>query len=175
MILCEQNKNLVVILILSVFVCTIITVVNSTIIQWGIFFYYTGLFIVPSGIYLDFKRGCLATSIIGLYVDSIFNTPFGFHGLILPLTLIISKKWINEYIVRNNSKIILIQTIFNSVFLFLLSMVLVIQEFNTLKLDRFLIDVSFSTILFIPVVIWQSDFMNLLLKDRLEIEVPIGE
>ena len=146
MILCEQNKNLIVILILSVFVCTIITVVNSTIIQWGIFFYYTGLFIVPSGIYLDFKRGCLATSIIGLYVDSIFNTPFGFHGLMLPLTLIISKKWINEYIVRSNSKIILIQTLFNSVFLFLLSMVLVIQEFNTLKLDRFLIDVSFSTI-----------------------------
>ena len=54
-------------------------------------------------------------------------------------------------------------------------MALVIKELNTFKLDRFLIDVSFSTILFIPVVIWQSDFMNLLLKDRIEIEVPIGE
>ena len=104
MILCEQNQNLVVILILSVFVCTIITVVNSTTIQWGIF-YYTGLFIVPSGIYLDFKRGCLATSIIGLYVDSIFNTPFGFHGLMLPLTLIISKNGLRIYS-QDNSKII---------------------------------------------------------------------
>ena len=93
----------------------------------------------------------------------------------IKIALIISKKWINEYIVRNNSKIILIQTMFNSVFLFLLSMALVIQELNTLKLVRFLIDLSLSTILFIPVVIWQSDFMNLLLKDRLKIEVPIGK
>ena len=53
-------------------------------------------------------------------------------------------------------------------------MVLVIQELNTLKLDRFLIDVSFLQFCLFSGDL-AIDFMNLLLKDKLEIEVPIGE
>ena len=92
-----MNKDIIyaVILLVIYFALTcLITLVNSSLTTLGIYFYLPGLFFLSSSLFFDTTKSFIICLLIGIFLDTALETPFGFHAIILPLFQIIGNKWL---------------------------------------------------------------------------------
>ena len=88
-------------ILVSFFVISLITVVNSKLVNWGLFLYLPHVFLSTNLIF-NLTKAFIISVLIGLFLDEILETPFGFHGIALPILQLLSKEWIN-YNGNNNT------------------------------------------------------------------------
>ena len=70
---------------------SLITIVNSTLANWGLFLYLPGMLFLSTSLIFNSSKAFIICLITGLFLDEILDTPFGFHGVALPALQIISK------------------------------------------------------------------------------------
>lgn len=148
------------VLLINIFVLSLISLVNSELSQWGIFIFVPGLFYLSSSILLNWWQGILGCSIIGLLLDSVYHTPFGFLGFTLPILCLLGKRWLKNTSNNRPWRTVLFQVTTNIGTGIGLLVVLFFQDisFKNLSFPRLITDLLLSSILLIPLCFWMLDF-----------------
>lgn len=162
----NRNITFLILLLINIFVLSLISLVNSEIAQWGIFIFVPGLFYLSSSILLNWWQGILGCLIIGLLLDSVYHTPFGFLGFTLPLLCLLGKGWLKNTSNNRPWRSVLFQVITNIGTGIGLFVVLIFQDLslNNMILSRFITDLLLSSILLIPLCSWMIDFTNKIIE-----------
>lgn len=141
-----------------------LALLNSFLCPWGIFLYLPGLFLLPHYQLLDPYRSLISILMTGFVLDYFFNHLPGFHAFTLGLIYLISKEYF--HLSKQSSKeIVVFQLIAN----FGISLIWFCQcGFNQStigdwQLIRFLPDLIISSLVLIPVSVWQTSLSNSLL------------
>ena len=145
---------------------SLITIVNSTLVNWGLFLYLPGLLFLSISLIFNSSKAFIISLITGLFLDEILETPFGFHGVALPALQIISKEWL-KYNGNNNSfRYVCFQLISNILLTIVLFLVFKLQNQQIINwtLSRFATDLILSTIIFIPLCFWFHDLTTKFFK-----------
>ena len=157
-----KNRNITffILLLINIFVLSLISLVNSELSRWGISMFLPGLFFLSSSILLNWWQSILGCTIVGLFLDSVYNTPFGFLGFTLPLLCLAGKRWLNNTSNNRPWRSVLFQVIMNIGTGFFLFVLLFIQDssFNNLNINRLITDLILSSIILIPLCFWLLDF-----------------
>ena len=157
-----KNRNIpfFILLLINIFVLSLISLVNSELSRWGISIFLPGLFFLSSSILLNWWQGILGCTIIGLLLDSVYHTPFGFLGFTLPLLCLAGKRWLNNTSNNRPWRSVLFQVITNIGTGYFLFAALFIQDlsFNNLNFTRLMTDLILSSVLLIPLCFWLLDF-----------------
>ena len=163
-----KNRNIpfFILLLINIFVLSLISLVNSELSRWGISMFLPGLFFLSSSILLNWWQSILGCTIIGLFLDSVYHTPFGFFGFTLPLLCIAGKRWLNNTSNNRPWRSVLFQVIMNIGTGFFLFVLLFIQDssFNNLNINRLITDLILSSILLIPLCFWLLDFTIIVIE-----------
>jgi hypothetical protein len=162
----NENSKLIIILILNLFIICLLTLVNSRLSQWGIFLYLPGLFFFLTCIFLDNLRGMIVCGITGLFLDVLFLTPLGLHGLLLPLFHIIGKEWLKSNPNYRPWRSVIFQFSVNLILIVIWSILLLFENESVMKfkLSRFLSDLLISSIIIIPLSFYVSQFAGKLIR-----------
>ena len=163
-----KNRNIpfFILLLINIFVLSLISLVNSELSRWGISIFLPGLFFLSSSILLNWWQGILGCTIIGLFLDSVYHTPFGFLGFTLPLLCLAGKRWLKNTSNNRPWRSVLFQVITNIGTAFFLLAVLFIQDlsFNKFNFTRLITDLILSSILLIPLCIWLLEFTIIVIE-----------
>ena len=149
-----------ILLLVNIFVFSLVCLVNSELAQWGISIFVPGLFFFSSSILLDNWEGALVCTITGLFLDSVYQTPFGLLGITLPLLCLLGKGWLKNSSNNRPWRAVLFQVIanlFTGIFLFAVFF-LKIPPYTNLDFTRLIIDLILSSIVIIPLCFWLHDF-----------------
>ena len=163
-----KNRNIpfFILLLINIFVLSLISLVNSELSRWGISIFLPGLFFLSSSILLNWWQGILGCTIIGLFLDSVYHTPFGFLGFTLPLLCLAGKRWLKNTSNNRPWRSVLFQVITNMGTAFFLLAVLFIQDlsFNKFNFTRLITDLVLSSILLIPLCFWLLEFTIIVIE-----------
>ena len=161
----KEFSTWLILLILNILFICILIIFNSTITQLGILIYLPGLFFLSSSLFLRNFKGVMLCFITGLFLDTALNTPFGFHGIMLPIFQTVGCEWLKYNGNQNRYRQAFFQlfsNIFISVCLFLIYFMTELNyQFN---ITKFLFDSLISAIVFLPICYWYQDFLLYVLK-----------
>lgn len=154
------------ILLYSLIFTIMISFVNDRIIKWGFSLYLPGLFFLIPSIYLNFQSGFIICIIIGFFLDTIYNSPFGFHSISLTFFQIIGRMYLQDYVNNKVFRTLFIQCIANCLMLIILFLAikLSIWESGEWSLGRFTIDIVLSSSILLALAYWQIEFVIKILK-----------
>ena len=153
-------------ILVSFFVISLITIVNSKLVNWGLFLYLPGMFFLSTNLIFNSAKAFIISVLIGLFLDEILETPFGFHGIALPILQLLSKEWINYNGNNNTFRYICFQLISNVLLTIILYSFFKLQNSQTIKwtFSRFSSDLILSTIAFIPICWWFQELVTKIFK-----------
>ena len=145
---------------------SLITIVNSTLANWGLFLYLPGMLFLSTSLIFNSSKAFIICLITGLFLDEILDTPFGFHGVALPALQIISKEWLKYNGNNNCLRYVCFQLMSNILLTFALFLAFKLQNQQIIKwtLSRFATDLILSTIVFIPLCFWFHDLTTKIFK-----------
>ena len=145
---------------------SLITIVNSTLANWGLFLYLPGLLFLSISLIFNSSKAFIISLITGLFLDEILETPFGFHGLALPTLQVIGKEWLKYNDHNNSIRYVYFQLISNIILTIILFLVFKLQNQQVIKWTfiRFASDITLSTIVFIPLCFWFHDLTTKIFK-----------
>ena len=145
---------------------SLITIVNSTLANWGLFLYLPGMLFLSISLIFNSTKAFIICLITGLFLDEILETPFGFHGLALPTLQVIGKEWLKYNDHNNSIRYVYFQLISNIILTIILFLVFKLQNQQVIKWTfiRFATDIILSTIVFIPLCFWFHDLTTRIFK-----------
>ena len=162
------RPNLAAFLLLLVNIGTIqlIGVINSTLGNWGCLLYLPALFFFSATVLLDRMRVIFVLSLTGFSLDSIYNTPSGFHTFALITCYLIAKYWLHS---GENGELLrpyFLEVIANLLISISLFLVLQFQHglLGTWMIPNIVVDVFVSTLLFAVIAPWFSGLCRECLK-----------
>ena len=159
----KQNVNAIYILIINITTITILTLINSELAIWGIFLYLPGIFFFTACKFLDLTKGILIVGIGGFVLDQIIETPFGFHGILLPFFHIIGRKWLETTVTNKPWRPVIFQLLVNIIFHTIWFAWLILDKSLEMSWSpsRFFIDLILSSFIMIPLSFWIYDLTNI--------------
>ncbi len=131
----------------------------------SIHLYLGGLFVVFSGLYMDFRNGFISTALTGLAYDALEPVPFGTSLVLFGL--------IHAFLIFNRYRFSIQEPIFAIIVAFLSNLLLVIAISSLLIGNgsepalmwlRLLIDLIISQIVLAPITPWFITFQIVVLK-----------
>ena len=157
-------------LLICFILVSLITIVNSRLVNWGLFLYLPGVFFLSTSIFFNSKKAFIICLITGLFIDEILGTPFGFHGIALPALQTLSKEWL-KYNGNNNAfRYVYFQLISNILLTVILFFIFKFKNDQIIEwtFSRFSSDLILSTIVFIPLCFWFQDIVTKIFKAKEE-------
>jgi len=166
----RELLNACLMLLICFILLSLITIVNSKLVNWGLFLYLPGMFFLSISIFFNSSKAFIICLITGLFLDEILSTPFGYHGIVLPTLQTLSKEWL-KYNGNNNAfRYVCFQLISNILLTIILFLIFKFQTHQTIEwtFSRFSSDLLFSTIVFIPLCFWFQDLVTKIFKIKEE-------
>lgn len=157
-------------LLICFILVSLITIVNSRLVNWGLFLYLPGIFFLSTSIFFNSTKAFIICLITGLFIDEILSTPFGFHGIALPTLQTLSKEWL-KYNGNNNAfRYVYFQLISNILLTIILFFIFKFKKDQTIEwtFSRFSSDLILSSIVFIPLCFWFQDIVSKIFKTKEE-------
>lgn len=159
----EQFINAIYILIINITIITILTLINSKLTIWGLFLYLPGILFFSACKFLDFTNGMIISGISGFAIDNILETPFGYHGILLPLFFIIGKNWLESTVNNKPWRPVIFQLLVNIILYSIWFLWVKLDKSLSMNwpISRFFIDLIISSLLIIPLSFWIFDLTKI--------------
>jgi hypothetical protein len=152
----KQNINAIYILLINISTITLLTLINAKLATLGLFLYLPGIFFFNACKFINLNKGILISGFGGFVLDQILETPFGFHGILLPFFLIICRKWLETTVSNKPWRPVIFQLLVNIIFHTIWFSWVTLDrslEMNW-STSRFCIDLILSSLILIPLSFW---------------------
>lgn len=153
----KPNFSLLVLIISNILLINLLSLVNSTLGSYGIFITMSGIFFFSATILLEGIRAIVALFITGLFLDVQMHTPFGFQAFAFIIFHILLKNWPFNVKPQENFHPVIIQVVCNSIIM-IFCLVFSFFAYEEINFLRFCTDFFFSTLILIPLGIWNLNF-----------------
>jgi hypothetical protein len=160
----------VILLVIYFALTCLITLVNSSLTTLGIYFYLPGLFFLSSSLFFDTTKSFIICLLIGIFLDTALETPFGFHAITLPLFQIIGNKWLKYSGNKNIYRHAFFQFLSNILISILLLLFFILFTKNQISIPKFILDIILSALIFLPVCLWFQSLLTSIFFDDSKIE-----
>lgn len=162
----RPNLAAFILLLINILTVQLLGVINSSLSVWGCLLYLPALFFFSATVLLDRARVISVLTLTGFSLDSVYNTPGGFHSVALIICYLVAKDWLHS---GKNGELVrpyYLQIIANVLISFGLIFVL---NFRSASLGYWawpnvVIDISISTFIFAAITPWLTGLCRELLQ-----------
>jgi len=168
------NRISCVLVLANLILILALALINSSISQWGFFFYLPGLFFLPHYQILEVNRSLPAIFISGLCFDHFFNHTLGFHAFAMCLLFLIAREFLHLG-KQSPIQITIFQALTNLILAIGWGLFCAFFESNlsNWNWERFLIEVPLSLLFLIPLSLWFPNFCTSLINRVFPLSEPL--